>query len=228
MPWICSRWTVSVRGWRKSSNPGTARFSGEMQYSLGENETTVPEDSWDKDIPAATNAGIYYVWYRVVGDENHLDSEPACIQVIIREREDSGETDPEDNASDETDPDGTDPESKDPDETKPNATDPEDKVPEKTDPDETDPESNNLDETKPDETDPEYKDPESNPQEDTAPKEEDKIELFVTRCYQVILGRNPDEIGLNDWSNRLSTGQATAAEIVNGFVTSGQRLCHQR
>ena len=42
----------------------------------------------------------------------------------------------------------------------------------------------------------------------------------MTRCYQVILNRDPDTIGLNDWSYRLATSQATAAEIVYGFVDS--------
>ena len=49
-----------------------------------------------------------------------------------------------------------------------------------------------------------------------------KIRDFVTRCYQVILSRYPDEGGLNDWSNMLYSGKATAAQIVNGFVTSDE------
>ena len=49
-----------------------------------------------------------------------------------------------------------------------------------------------------------------------------KIRDFVTRCYRVILGRSPDEGGLNDWSNLLYNGRATAAEIVYGFVDSDE------
>ena len=42
---------------------------GEMQYALGtETEATQP---YTTSIPAATNAGTYYVWYKVVGDKNH-------------------------------------------------------------------------------------------------------------------------------------------------------------
>lgn len=34
---------------------------------------------------------------------------------------------------------------------------------------------------------------------------EDPIEQFVTRLYQVCLNREPDDAGLNDWVNRLSS-----------------------
>ena len=30
-------------------------------------------------IPTATDAGTYYVWYKVVGDENHNDTNPVCV-----------------------------------------------------------------------------------------------------------------------------------------------------
>ena len=47
-----------------------------------------------------------------------------------------------------------------------------------------------------------------------------KIRAFVTRNYRVILGREPDADGLNYWAQRLASGEATAAEIINGFVES--------
>ncbi len=37
---------------------------------------------------------------------------------------------------------------------------------------------------------------------------------FVTRMYQVVLGREPDEAGLNDWVSQLESGKAKAAEMV--------------
>ena len=49
-----------------------------------------------------------------------------------------------------------------------------------------------------------------------------KIREFVTRCYKVILGRNPDTGGLNDWTNQLAKGKKTASEIINGFMTSNE------
>ncbi len=51
-----------------------------------------------------------------------------------------------------------------------------------------------------------------------------KIKAFVTRCYQVILGREPDSTGLQGWSNALANGSATASQIINGFVTSEEYL----
>ena len=59
---------------------------GEMRYALGENAITAPaENLYTTSIPTATDAGTYYVWYKVVGDENHNDVEPECVKVTIAE-----------------------------------------------------------------------------------------------------------------------------------------------
>ena len=50
----------------------------------------------------------------------------------------------------------------------------------------------------------------------------DKVEAFVTRCYQVILGRDPDAGGLAYWSNNLKTGTHTADKIITGFMDSDE------
>ena len=50
---------------------------GTMQYSLTENGT------YSQDIPTATDAGAYTVWYRVIGDANHNDTAPASVAVRI-------------------------------------------------------------------------------------------------------------------------------------------------
>ena len=56
---------------------------GEMWYALGTaTEATQP---YTTDIPTGTNAGTYYVWYKVVGDENHFDSTPVCVTVTINQ-----------------------------------------------------------------------------------------------------------------------------------------------
>ena len=61
---------------------------GEMQYALGTNVTTAPaENLYTTSIPAKTEAGIYYVWYKVVGDANHNDTEPGCVEVNIVQKE---------------------------------------------------------------------------------------------------------------------------------------------
>ena len=57
---------------------------GEMKYALGENATTAPDDNlFTTSIPTATEAGTYYVWYKVKGDNNHNDTDPACVSVTI-------------------------------------------------------------------------------------------------------------------------------------------------
>ena len=62
---------------------GTAT-GGTMQYALGTDATTAPDASaYTTSIPTATDAGTYYVWYKVVGDNNHQDSVPKCITVRI-------------------------------------------------------------------------------------------------------------------------------------------------
>ncbi len=53
-----------------------ATEDGTMLYSLdGEN--------WSTEIPTATNAGAYTVYYKVQGDANHNDSEPESMTVTI-------------------------------------------------------------------------------------------------------------------------------------------------
>ncbi|MBR0085902.1 MAG: DUF4214 domain-containing protein [Lachnospiraceae bacterium] len=43
---------------------------------------------------------------------------------------------------------------------------------------------------------------------------------FVTRMYKVVLDRDPDEKGLNDWVTSLNNGTKSAADIVLGFFLS--------
>ena len=55
---------------------GTAE-GGQMQYALGADATHAPTSGWSANIPTATEAGTYYVSYRVAEDESHLGTEPA-------------------------------------------------------------------------------------------------------------------------------------------------------
>jgi hypothetical protein len=48
-------------------------------------ETTPDEDAFGDEIPTADESGTYYVWYKVKGDKNHNDSEPACVTVTVAE-----------------------------------------------------------------------------------------------------------------------------------------------
>ena len=59
--------------------------NGTMYYAIGEDAETAPADEeFSEDIPTAINAGTYYVWYKVVGDENHSDTEAEVIEVVIK------------------------------------------------------------------------------------------------------------------------------------------------
>ncbi len=49
---------------------------GELRYSLD-------ESAYSADIPTGTEAKAYTVWYKVMGDANHTDTDPACITVTI-------------------------------------------------------------------------------------------------------------------------------------------------
>ena len=52
-----------------------------MQYALGDaNGATQP---YTTSIPTATNAGTYYVWYKVPDTENYNGTEPEKVAVTI-------------------------------------------------------------------------------------------------------------------------------------------------
>lgn len=46
------------------------------------------------------------------------------------------------------------------------------------------------------------------------------IRNFVKRLYLKVFNRKADAAGLNDWTNRLASGQITGAEAVRGFIQS--------
>ena len=56
---------------------------GTMQYALG--TATEATEQYTTSIPAKTDAGTYYVWYKVVGDDNHNDTAPVCVKACIAE-----------------------------------------------------------------------------------------------------------------------------------------------
>lgn len=58
---------------------------GKMYYALGENAYTSPDaSSFSTDIPEATEAGEYYVWFKVVGQGAVTgETTPECITVKI-------------------------------------------------------------------------------------------------------------------------------------------------
>ena len=53
-------------------------------------------------------------------------------------------------------------------------------------------------------------------------KIKDTVEGFVTRMYQVVLGRNPDPQGLSTWVNGLLSWEFVGADIAKGFIMSDE------
>ena len=56
---------------------------GTFYYAIG--TATEATEPYTTSIPSKTEAGIYYVWYKVVGDGNHRDTEEKCVEVTIAE-----------------------------------------------------------------------------------------------------------------------------------------------
>ena len=78
---------------------GTAK-NGKIYYAFGKDDKTAPafdgaygevtnsdnnsSRTWNTHWPQATNAGTYYVWYMVKGDEGYTDIAPKCITCEIK------------------------------------------------------------------------------------------------------------------------------------------------
>ena len=66
---------------------GTA-VGGTVQYALSTDSPTAFTKNWSEEIPTGTEAGTYYVWYRIVGDESHQDLGPVGpVEVTIAKAE---------------------------------------------------------------------------------------------------------------------------------------------
>ena len=63
---------------------GTAS-GGTMQYAIGTQDAAT--QPYTTSIPTATDAGTYFVWYKVVGYDNHNDTAASCITVTISKKE---------------------------------------------------------------------------------------------------------------------------------------------
>ena len=47
---------------------------------------------------------------------------------------------------------------------------------------------------------------------------------FVTRCYEVALGRNPDTTGYNNYLNNLNAGKACGGQVAHNFIFSQEYI----
>ena len=59
---------------------------GQLQYALGENGT------YSTALPTVTAAGTYSVYYKVVGDQNHNDTKPVKIEVMVSKNPENKDT----------------------------------------------------------------------------------------------------------------------------------------
>ena len=73
--------TLTYNGQEQALVTAGEATGGEMQYALGTKDAAT--QPYTTSIPTATDAEIYYVWYKVAGDENHSDTEPACVSAAI-------------------------------------------------------------------------------------------------------------------------------------------------
>ncbi len=76
-------------------NAGTAT-GGTLYYAVTTGTAAPAGLAYTAAVPQKTDAGSYTVWYKVIGDENHYDSEAGYLSVIINEKrneptEESGE-----------------------------------------------------------------------------------------------------------------------------------------
>jgi len=77
------------------ANAGKAT-GGSMYYAKGSDGKSAPSSGWSTAIPKGTDAGTYYVWYKVTGDKNHTDINPACVTTVIAKKEEPKQNPPAD------------------------------------------------------------------------------------------------------------------------------------
>lgn len=56
-----------------------------MKYWLTDNPDAEPDENTEFSftIPSRANAGTYYIWYKVIDDENHSDTKPQRVKNEI-------------------------------------------------------------------------------------------------------------------------------------------------
>ncbi|SFC42936.1 dockerin type I domain-containing protein [Ruminococcus albus] len=63
---------------------------GRYVYAVSDSEEQAPDDeAYSEDIPDGKEAGTYFVWFKVKGDKNTLDTEAECVEAVIDENSSS-------------------------------------------------------------------------------------------------------------------------------------------
>lgn len=65
-------------------SPGKAT-GGTVLYALGTSAGAT--ELYSESVPLRTDAGTYYIWYKVKGDNDHKDLAPRCVTAIIAKRD---------------------------------------------------------------------------------------------------------------------------------------------
>lgn len=67
-----------------------------------------------------------------------------------------------------------------------------------------------------------FSEPAGQPQQPEEPVDDhvEEVQQFVTRLYSLILGREPDDEGMNTWTNVLINKESTGAKVVKDFLDS--------
>jgi hypothetical protein len=60
---------------------------GTFYYAIGDDEVSPDDAEYKAEIPKASDAGYYYIWYKVKGDVNHNDIAPAYIKTTLAEED---------------------------------------------------------------------------------------------------------------------------------------------
>ena len=77
---------VNATGSAQTLVTGGVANGGSFEYALGTDDQTAPTEGWTATVPEASAPATYYVWYKVVGDDEHSDCEtaPACVTATIK------------------------------------------------------------------------------------------------------------------------------------------------
>ena len=80
---------VAVKNLAYSTGPqnlvttGVGKYEAVVEYALGTDEETAPTTGWSTNIPQGTEAGDYFVWYKVQEDEYNYASTPVVVKATI-------------------------------------------------------------------------------------------------------------------------------------------------
>ena len=63
--------------------PGEGVSGGTLYYAVTLTDEEPEDSEYSTEIPKEKNSGVYYVWYKIVADEDHIDSDVSHFTVAI-------------------------------------------------------------------------------------------------------------------------------------------------